>query len=415
MSDRAFKSAMPKPADAPALAAATSPGVPPVVARAPIAPPITVGPPRMLSADAFRAQDDATVAVQAPDPRGLFERSRGVHLDEIDEGMMVCRARVSGGGYDDSFFAGGADVYVILTLGSSAPRRAPQSGLRMYTYPVTDLHRGDPIHARVMDRDLMFDDLIGQGGGRYEGGEVELHAPPNADVVCRPVRPELFEEGRARARRRFRAAVDRLEGASPALDRPRLGFPSARAMEVLAASHDVLPYVSLSSPSVAEDIERAASLEDRFYERAADMLEADLRSRPEPGARVELPHLGHARIAQLECGADSELLRRELGSADPSAPFADCVAVLELELSRETAIDRLARAELVFEGIDRDASIESPPASWRVGDGPWQAPIAIPNGTRADRATVALVFPSRFEPVALALGTGNRRTILRAR
>ena len=44
---------------------------------------------------------------QASDPRGIFERAAGAEVGELNDGMLVCRAVLTSGGYDDSLFAGG--------------------------------------------------------------------------------------------------------------------------------------------------------------------------------------------------------------------------------------------------------------------------------------------------------------------
>ena len=71
--------------------------------------------------------------------------------------MLVCSVRVTGGGYDDSLFAGGADVYMRLAIAGGPTRGTRQSAERIYSFPVARLDAGDSLSVSVYDEDSYSD------------------------------------------------------------------------------------------------------------------------------------------------------------------------------------------------------------------------------------------------------------------
>lgn len=234
--------------------------------------------------------------VQADDPRALYDRSAGVTLSgPAQEAMLVCRAVLHGGGYDDSLFAGGADVYLRLRVGGGALRHTLQTPIRTYTFPLSELAPGDSVAVTVMDDDVFADDRIGSGSGTFGGGELVIDAG-GASVTCRPVAPEVVQEGRERARRRLRAAVARLGTPRPRLDQPDFAYPMSAAGEVRAAIPPAHAWSVHSDPEVSAMVEQAAAFEEAWQDAigtAIDDAVERLPGRVGGAARAQRHRLDH--------------------------------------------------------------------------------------------------------------------------
>ena len=95
---------------------------------------------------------------QVADPSGLFDAAGDARIDVLEGGMLVCRVGLTGGGYDPGPFAGGADVYMRLSVAGGPRRRTRQTSSRTYTFPVAHLERGETLSVQVMDQDVFADD-----------------------------------------------------------------------------------------------------------------------------------------------------------------------------------------------------------------------------------------------------------------
>lgn len=405
---RFAKHAAPKPFVVPPAHPA-SPGATVQPPPAPDGRAVVATPPGHLDPSSLRALASG-VTPQAPDPRGLFERSRGEAQPDLRDGLLACRVAVHGR-YDDALFAGGADVFLVLTIGRSAPRTSPHRSLRIFTFPVEELDEGESLHARVMDRDVIFHDEIGQGSAPYAGGETRIEAG-GGEVVCRPVARQLVQRGRDRAIADVRRAVDRLErDAEPDLGAYDLGYPRERASNATEAIRDALAWMTMSDDALQAQIDRATDFEDRWRERTQDAIEAARDELPEPSTAVALHRAGDVALASLDCGAAASELRAGI---DPGARAAEgCVAIVRLTPRRGGP---LAASSLEAWGIDPSGGmLTATVLGWRSPDGDW-SPSATPHAmTRGEPVDVAVGFPAGTDPALLRIRRGGRPTVLRAR
>ena len=121
---------------------------------------------------------------QRPDAPALFSRARPVE-GAITRGMLVCRAVVRGS-FDDSFFAGGADVSMSLAIGGSAAASTGQRPSRVYTFPVRELTPGATLTIGLVDRDVVFSDPIASATVTYTS--TPSFEREHASVECRALR-----------------------------------------------------------------------------------------------------------------------------------------------------------------------------------------------------------------------------------
>ena len=395
-----FAVAKPLPAIAPAPAplppeASRPPALP---SRPPFGPVPVARPEGHLSQASFAALTTGAVP-QAPDPRGLFDRAANVQIEHVEGGLIACRVRLTQGGFDDSLFAGGADVFMHLRIGQGPQRTSPHRSARVFTFPVEDLERGDALAVTVMDRDLFFHDRIGGGRADYTGGATTIHASPGAEVLCRPIAPQTVERARSRALRQISRAIDRLDRASPELEAYDFAYPGDRTTAVLDATREALAFMVLSDPALEEQIDRAVEFDDAWEERVQASVDEASRALPEPGEAARVPRLGTVHVDRWSCGANAVAERDAIGEA---LVGSGCVLRLGWIPSRSGPV---SASDFEVWGIDGDGGM--PAATVEA--------IQTPEGTWTDFATAPEVRRGQSTSLALTLAPGTRPVLLRVR
>lgn len=395
-----------------------------------IAPPSrplpTIAPPPAPVANAPRVQrpaghlDPASLALlgagttlQVPDPRGLYDRAGADAPATVDDGVLVCVARLTRGGYDDDFFGGGADVYMVVRLGEGAERGTHQTSRRAYSFPVAHLEEGDLVRVRVLDQDMFRDDLIGQGSARWQGGALAI-STDGAEVSCRVAHGDVVARPLERALRRVDGRLERLRGARPDVAAYDLGYPTQRAADVRSALSEVLAWAPAGSDAIQDRIARAAEVEEAWEDASRDAVDEAIADRPPPGETVPFARTGTVRSSGLLCGAEAARMRDELAAhLDPSA---GCLLRVDITADRGGLLPASGDGALDVWGLDRTATmIPLQPIGLHHGE-EWldavrrQEPLSYGRG---DVITEVYAVPAGTRPALLRLGRGAHAVALR--
>jgi hypothetical protein len=218
--DLAAPIAAPEPTTAPWPTSEPPPYVPPPPPPPYVEAASLLAPPSMAS-----SLEGSSLVPQRPDARRLFDRARPVE-GAIHRGLLVCRTEIRGQ-YDDSLFAGGADVSMSLTVGAGEPMATGQESSRTYTFPIAALEPGTTLHLGAVDVDVLFSDPIGGVDAEYTRAPFEAEHP-NVTFRCRALESvEAQAPGGARAlptrARRLRGDEPRALCARPRLPEHRAG------------------------------------------------------------------------------------------------------------------------------------------------------------------------------------------------
>lgn len=320
------------------FAPAPSPAVPdlpvPVVPAPPIAPiaPIPGPPMPSVGIGSTSIGDPFDVVLlstpQLPGLRALFDAAPAAPGD-VRDGVLVCSATLLGGGYDDSLFAGGADVALAMRIGEGALRSTPQSSERVYSFPTASLTHGQTVWVRVVDRDILFDDTIAEGTTTFEGAPFRL-TMGQANVECRALAPTLVAEQREAARTRLARILDRLPVPAPDLAAADLGAPSAATNDAAGAARELAAWSDPSDPALERSLAPGHAWYRAWHDAITDAVDERAGSLPAPGTPVAD---GHAQltVTDLACGASATALRAEIGEAATStAAIEGCIVRLQL-------------------------------------------------------------------------------------
>lgn len=360
-----------------------------------------------LNQQSFTALTTGAVP-QAPDPRGLFDRAARVQADHVQGGLIACRVRLTRGGYDDSLFAGGADVYMHLRLGQGPQRTSPHRSARVFTFPVEDLERGDALSVTVMDRDVFFHDRIGGGRADYTGGETVIHASPGAEVRCRPIAPATVDRARSRALRQVSRAIDRLDRAAPELEAYDFAYPGDRTTAVLDATREALAFMMLSDPELEAQVDRAVEFDDRWEERVQAAVDEASQTLSEPGAPARVPRLGTLHVDSYACGRAAATEREQIGEA---LVGSGCVLRLGWIPSRTGPVQP---SDFEVWGIDGDGGMPTATVeAIETSEGVWTGFDAAPQAHRGQATSLALSFAPGTRPRLLRVRGPGRAVLLR--
>lgn len=389
---------------APTLPSPDRPGVSPPPTLAPRVAP----PPGHLSEESIAALSSGVVP-QVPDRRGLFGSAPQTPSTSVRRGVLVCSVRLTGGGYDDSLFAGGADVYMRLAVAGGPTRATRQSATRIYTFPVARLDEGDSLTVSVFDDDVFRDDLIGRGSGAFTGGPVSI-TTRGAEVDCRVASARAVEGGRRSRLRRVDQVLGRLEGAEPDLSVHDFGYPSGAGETLNEALTDALIWMESSDPDYRARVERALEFEESWTSRVREAIGDAASELPGPEDPVRLTRVGRIESRTLSCGAEAAQLREDL--AEAIEPSSGCLAQVDLvarpsgQLSGADALD--------VWGVDSMGSmLRSARVALRHGD-EWVTDTSTPfSYAGGDRLRLVYVFPDGTRPVLLRVGRGRSATVIR--
>lgn len=382
----------PMPATAPAMGPATTgPAIDPSMGM----PPSLVGPELETTFEI-----DASRVPQLDGLRRLYDGASPVE-GALENTVLVCNATLLGGGFDDSFFAGGADVALALRLGTGALRSTPQSSERMYSFPVRRLAAGETVWVRVLDRDVVFDDTIAEGSASYSRTPLLL-TMGQADVACRALAPGLVAERSAEAVAALERAVEDLAAPStmiqPDVAAPNLGYPLGAVERVRAALSRAAAWMDPSAPELESALGPARAWSERWAQARRDAVDRAMRELPPPGAEVVD---GARRIAVREvlCGASAQAIRSEVASSlDPGG----CVVVVHVE--GEGHVHDPTLRPVTSWALDRTATPISlaPYGIRRDEDGAWQQlEGSVSFATAGD---IAFVLPPGVDATLLRLG-----------
>jgi hypothetical protein len=362
---------------------------------------------------------DALANGNQPQPRevtALWESARDARHGSIERGMLICQARVHGAGFDDSFFAGGADVALAARFADGPLRSTAQSGHRIYTFPIARLDPGDALWIRVLDVDVFFNDTIAEGSARFERAPFTL-TMGQADVECRAVDPELVSRRTDTAVARLGLAIDALDDAEPDVSAYDVGYPTDEAARVTAAASDVLAWTDASSPRYRAAIDRAVAFDAEWQRRAGAAVLAAESALPPPGAPVALGTGRELTVREVVCGAGASTLVSSMGATALDIGLGGCLAVVELSSPRATSLPPLSPVSQPWEAWSLDARGDmsaAPVVARRQGDR-WIAPdetVAIAPGESVE---VVLALPAHSSARLLRVGDGGRPAVLRVR
>ncbi|MCA9604676.1 MAG: hypothetical protein KC619_03715 [Myxococcales bacterium] len=397
-----------------------------IVLAPPARPRPTLAPPTAPAAHAPRVQrpaghlDPLSLALvggsttpQVPDPRALYDRAGDAAPTSVDDAVMVCVARLTRGGYDDDFFGGGADVYMVLRVGEGAERRTYQTPRRTYSFPITRLEEDELVRVRVLDQDLFRDDLIGEGSARWRGGALAI-STDGAEVSCRVASGDAVARSRAGALREVDRRLDRVRGARPDVAAYDLGYPTERAAEVRTALVGALAWSSPQADAIQDRIARAQAIEEAWEDASRDAVDDAFEASPPPGHAVPFARVGTIRSTALLCGPEAARMRDELAAhLDPSA---SCLLRVDITAERGGVLPASGPGALEVWGLDRTATmIPLQPIGLQHGD-EWLDPVrrAEPlSYRRADTIAVVYAVPAGTSPALLRVGRDGHAAVLR--
>jgi hypothetical protein len=318
-----------EPAPAP-LAPPLPAAVPDVPAALPPPPPPApyVEPPSRLEAPslALAIERAATGTPQRADAPQLFARARPVE-GEIHRGLLVCRAQIRGS-YDDSLFAGGADVAMSVTIGQGEAMSTGQHSSRTFTFPIANLETGTTVAASVVDVDVLFSDPIGGGSASYERTPFTIEHT-NATIECRAL--ASVEAEAQRALTRFRRALDGFHTGEPDLVAGDLGFPSIEPVRL--AAQDVASWVGWNDPELRAGFAHARELDHAY---AATIGRAVVARHDALPPMNEPTNAGDRtlRIVRVACDDEARALRAEMGVQVSDRREPACHVIVEVEARR---------------------------------------------------------------------------------
>lgn len=288
---------------------------------APYTPPADVME-RSGFSEALRLAEDVTP--MRPNAAALFDRARP-HTGPVERGLLICRVGIQGY-FDDSFFAGGADVSLSFRVGEGAWRATPQASSRVYTMPLSHVALGAPFEFNVVDQDVIFHDHIASLETAYAGAPFALQAE-QATLQCRVMQDVSREAGQALAR--YLRRLEPLEtGGLPAPDLldTNLGFVVSE--EVLAAAADAASWVGWDAPEMVAARARAGAIDGAFEYAVGEAVTRTAPTLPAFGEPITLRDRS-LRIARVGCGEEAEEMRRAMGPI-PVAGTSYCRAILEI-------------------------------------------------------------------------------------
>ncbi len=287
-----------------------------------VEPPYRFSPPSIATA----LEEAAHGTPQRADAPQIFSRARPIE-GEIHRGLLVCRAQIRGQ-YDDSLFAGGADVAMTVTVGQGEAMSTGQHASRTFTFPIASLETGTSVAASVVDVDVLFSDPIGGGTASYERTPFTIEHP-NATIECRAL-PSVEAEAQ-RALTRFRRALDGFDAREPDLVASDLGFPSTEP--VRSAAEDVASWVGWSDAELRAGIDHARELDAAYARTIGPAVVARREALP---AMNEPTSAGDRalRIVRVACDDEARALRAEMGEPVSDDREPACHVVLEVEARR---------------------------------------------------------------------------------
>lgn len=353
---------------------APPPHVPPPPPPPYVEPPSLITPPSLAS-----SLEGSSLVPQRRDATRLFDRARPVE-GAIHRGLLVCRAQIRGQ-YDDSLFAGGADVAMSLTIGTGEPMGSGQESSRTYTFPIAALEPGTALHLGAVDVDVLFSDPIGGVDVAYEHTPFEAEHP-NVTFRCRAL--ESVEAEAQAALARYRRALDRFEATSPELSALDLGYPSAAP--VIEAAEEAASWLGWHDGDMRAGAERARQIDAAFVRAVGERVVATAATLPsgsEPSDRGDR----RIRIARTVCDAEARALRTEMGAAVSPARSPACHVVLEIEARRGLRLDRTPPGETEAWTLREDGSREHAERLATFHAGAWHAPnepITLAAGERCE-------------------------------
>lgn len=385
----------------------------PPASMPPPPPPVAPGaPPGRLTRASFVG---SPLAPQAPGAAALFGRSAARTTGPIEDGLLVCSATVRGN-WDDSFFAGGADVALLVRFGEGAAQRATaQNSLRMYTFPISRLTPGESMWVRVIDRDVLSDDTIGEDFERFESAPFTLNME-HADIECRAVDPALVRDRVATAVASLTRAVNALTAATPDVSAYDLGYPSAAAERVIAAAQEVAPWSEGRSREHDAQIERAVGFDAEWERRARAAVDAAMTELPPPGESVAIGGARTISVREVLCGLDATARREAMGEASIDSNTEGCLVVLALAASRRTTLPALEAVDAQWDevwGLDASARMLGAHIAARARSGaylPTTEPVVLTPGEPID---VVVSLPRTSQAALLRVRDGGRAVLLR--
>lgn len=298
-----------------------APPEPPPVRRPPPAP--YTPPAQVMQRVGLGATLDSEdgITPMRPSAGRLFDRARPFE-GPIARGLLVCRTRIRGS-FDDSLFAGGADVAMSLRVAERPWLSTTQSSARVFTMPLADVAVGTRLGLHVVDRDVIFHDLIASTSVVYAGAPFEVEAE-HATISCR-VLPDVTHDA-GRAIERYLRTLEGLDTDTPNLLDEDLGFPPVT--RVLDAAREAASWVGWTAPEMLTARARAGEIDRAFEANIGHAVTETVPTLPAFGEPTRLRDRT-IRITRWTCGDEAEAMRQTMGDAAAPGMFP-CQAILEI-------------------------------------------------------------------------------------
>jgi hypothetical protein len=359
--DLAAPIAAPEPTTAPWPTSEPPPYVPPPPPPPYVEAASLLAPPSMAS-----SLEGSSLVPQRPDARRLFDRARPVE-GAIHRGLLVCRTEIRGQ-YDDSLFAGGADVSMSLTVGAGEPMATGQESSRTYTFPIAALEPGTTLHLGAVDVDVLFSDPIGGVDAEYTRTPFEAEHP-NVTFRCRAL--ESVEAQAQAALARYRRALDGFAATSPELSALDLGYPSTAP--VVEAAEEAASWLGWRDGDMRAGADRAREIDAAFVQRVGERVVSTATTLPsgsEPSERGDR----RIRIARTVCDDEARAFRADMGDAVSTTRSPACHVVLEIEARRGLRLEGPPPSEAEAWTLREDGTREHAERLAIFHDGAWHRP-----------------------------------------
>ncbi|AKF08112.1 hypothetical protein [Sandaracinus amylolyticus] len=331
---------------------------------------------------------------QVRDALSWFESAPPHESGALEGALVICRTMMTPGHDDWDGIFGGPEIQLRVRIAGGAMRATPEGRpAGVFSFPVARLAPRDRVWMRLIDEDVLDDDVIGEGSTQFAGITPFVVSMRRATLECRAV---SAPEPRA-ALARFDRMLSRAEDVRPDVSLHDLGYPEREAMEVLAAASEAAAWLDWSDARLRDRIDHAERFERAWSDAAHAEMDRATSTLPDPATPVELGEGRQARVLALRCGVDAGRAHREIAALPAWAARVPCVAIVEVVAGRGgwtlPAVPGVLDPELrVVDGDGRSHAL-----LWvgRRTAGAWRAPDEVVQVAEGERVELTLDVPVR--------------------
>lgn len=411
----------------PSVEPAIEPVVPPAAAIDPASldtlAVASAGSP-VVSSTLDRASFEALARGRVPQIPGgarLFEEARPHDGGPLEGAVLVCRTMMVPGHDDWDGPFGGPELELRARVGSGPLRRTGEGRpAGLFTLPVARLAPGEHVWMRLVDRDVLYDDPIGEGSTRFAGATPLVISMRTATIECRAIEGERVEEVARPALGRIDFALEQVERARPDVTEAALGYPTSDAIAVRREASATAAWIDWSNSRVEERIARASRFEAAWSIAAREEVARAERELPPPEATAPVGSGRHARILEIACGTAAVRVRGSVGDALAQSPGEEpCVARVAIDNGAHSwALPRLdvhSMAPLTFEAIDAEGHVQR--TSWiaRGRGATWAMPAEQLEIAPRETLELVLALPTRDARIFRVVDEHGHAWVVRAR